>query len=363
MISIFNRIAPWQIAAMALTIAVSVIAVVINTLGVTPTVVFGVAAIATIGLAWMVGLSTEQLAATSGPKASALLNAAFGNIAELVLVLLAVSKGLTDVAIASIAGSVIGNALFVLGAAFLLGGLRHGVQRFSREIASLNSVLLVVAVLGVGIPTAFAALSGAPESSLMRLSDVVAVLFLVLYGAYLYSFLRSEDQPDDLGHMPKLMPWSRMVAIAVLLIAGIGVGILGEVLVGSLEPAADSLGISPVFMGLIAIPVIGNLAEHLVAVQLALRNRMDFAVNIAMGSTIQVVMFLAPVIVLVSPLLGHGVPLVFTPLEIIALAGGAIVIGIVGSDGESTWVEGAALLAVYLMVASAAFLWPATGMT
>jgi Ca2+:H+ antiporter len=154
-----------------------------------------------------------------------------------------------------------------------------------------------------------------------------------------------------------------MVAIAVLLIAGIGVGILGEVLVGSLEPAADSLGISPVFMGLIAIPVIGNLAEHLVAVQLALRNRMDFAVNIAMGSTLQVVMFLAPVIVLVSPLLGHGVPLVFTPLEIIALAGGAIVIGIVGSDGESTWVEGAALLTVYLMVASAAFLWPATGMT
>jgi Ca2+:H+ antiporter len=185
-ITIFNRIAPWQVAAMAATIAVSVIAVVINTLGVTPTVVFGVAAIATIGLAWMVGLSTEQLAATSGPKASALLNAAFGNIAELVLVLLAVSKGLTDVAIASIAGSVIGNALFVLGAAFLLGGLRHGVQRFSREIASLNSVLLVVAVLGVGIPTAFAALSGAPESSLMRLSDVVAVLFLVLYGAYLY---------------------------------------------------------------------------------------------------------------------------------------------------------------------------------
>jgi Ca2+:H+ antiporter len=197
----------------------------------------------------------------------------------------------------------------------------------------------------------------------MRLSDVVAVLFLVLYGAYLYSFLRSEDQPDDLGHPPKLVPWSRAVAITVLLIAGIGVGILGEVLVGSLEPAAEALDISPVFMGLIAIPVIGNLAEHLVAVQLAWRNRMDFAVNIAMGSTIQVVMFLAPVIVLVSPLLGHGVPLVFTPLEIIALAGGAIVIGIVGSDGESTWVEGAALLAVYLMVASAAFLWPIAGMT
>lgn len=356
--TIFKRIAPWQVGAIVATIAVSAVAIVINQLHVTPTVVFAVAAIATIGLAWMVGLSTEQLAATSGPKMSALLNAAFGNIAELVLVLLAVSAGLTDVAIASIAGSVIGNALFVLGAAFLLGGLRNGVQRFSRDLASLNAVLLVVAVLGLGIPTAFAALSGASSGSVMNLSVVVAVLFLLLYGAYLYSFLHSEDQPDELGHPPGLMPWSRAMAIGVLLVAGIGVGVLGEVLVGSLEPAAEALDISPVFMGLIAIPVIGNLAEHLVAVQLAWRNRMDFAVNIAMGSTIQVVMFLAPVIVLVSPLLSDGVPLVFTPLELIALAGGAIVIALVGADGESTWVEGAALMAVYLMVAAAAFLWP-----
>lgn len=343
---------------MVATIVVAALAVLIDVIDVTPTAVFGVAAIATIGLAWMVGLSTEQLAATSGPKMSALLNAAFGNIAELVLVLIAVSKGLTDVAIASVAGSVIGNALFVLGAAFIVGGLRHGVQRFSRDLAGLNAVLLVVAVLGIGIPTAFAALSGASSGSVQGLSDVVAVLFLILYGAYLYSFLHSEDQPDELGHPPKLLPWSRGMAITVLLIAGIGVGILGEVLVGSLEPAAEALDISPVFMGLIAIPVIGNLAEHLVAVQLAWRNRMDFAVNIAMGSTIQVVMFLAPVIVLVSPLLGHEVPLVFSALEIIALAGGAIVIALVGADGESTWVEGAALMAVYLMVAAAAFLWP-----
>ncbi len=140
-------------------------------------------------------------------------------------------------------------------------------------------------------------------------------------------------------------------------------GILGEVLVGSLEPAAHSLNISPVFMGLIAISVIGNLAEHLVAVQLTWRNRMDFAVNIAMGSTLQVVMFLAPIIVLVFPLLGNGVPLVFTPLEIIALPISAIIIGLVGADGESTWVEGAALLAVYIMVAAAAWLWPIAAMT
>ncbi len=153
------------------------------------------------------------------------------------------------------------------------------------------------------------------------------------------------------------------MAITVLLMAGVGVGILGEVLVGSLEPAAHSLNISPVFMGLIAISVIGNLAEHLVAVQLTWRNRMDFAVNIAMGSTLQVVMFLAPIIVLVSPLLGNGVPLVFTPLEIIALPIGAIIIGLVGADGESTWVEGAALLAIYIMLAAAAWLWPIAAMT
>ncbi len=152
------------------------------------------------------------------------------------------------------------------------------------------------------------------------------------------------------------------MTITVLLMAGVGVGILGEVLVGSLEPAAHSLNIAPVLMGLIAIPVIGNLAEHLVAVQLVWRNRMDFAVNIAMGSTLQVVMFLAPIIVLVSPLLRNGVPLVFAPLEIIALAGGAIIIGLVGADGESTWVEGAALLAVSIMVAAAAWLWPIAAM-
>ena len=361
--TIFNRIAPWEAGVILATVAVSAIAVAMNLANLPPAAVFGVAAVATIGLAWMVGLATEQLAATSGPKASALLNAAFGNIAELVLVLLAVSKGLTEVAIASVAGSVICNALFVLGAAFIVGGLKHGVQRFSKEIASLNAVLLVVAVLGVGIPTAFSGLSGATSHTIQILSDCVAVIFLALYAAYLYSFLRSEDQPDELGHPPKLTPWSRGMAIGVLLVSGVGVGILGEVLVGSLEPTAEALNISPVFMGLIAIPVIGNLAEHLVAVQLAYRNRMDFAVNIAMGSTLQVVMFLAPVIVLISPLLGHGVPLVFTPLEIIALAGGAIVIALVGADGESTWVEGAALLAVYIMVAIAAFLWPVVAIT
>jgi len=353
-----KRVAPWQIGVMGATALLSALAIALNGSGSPPTAVFGVAAIATIGLAWVVGLATEQLAAVSGPRVSALLNAAFGNIAELVLVLLAVSKGLGDVAIASIAGSVLGNALFVLGLAFIVGGLRHGVQRFSRELAGLNAVLLVVAVLGVVIPTTFAGFSGADVGRVQVLSDGVGVVFLLLYAVYLVSFLRSKDHPDDPGHPPDLIPWSRTAAITALLVAGVGVGVLGEVLIGSLEPAAQSLDISPVFMGLIAIPIIGNLAEHLVAVQLAYRGRMDFAVNIAMGSTLQVVMFLAPVLALVSPLLGDGVPLVFTPLEIIALAGGAIVISLVAADGEATWMEGAALVSVYAMVAMAAFLWP-----
>ncbi len=166
------------------------------------------AALATIGLAWLVRLATQQLAATSGAKTRALRNAAFGNIAELLLVLIAVSKGLTDVAIVSVAASVIGNVLFVLGAAFMFGGLPHGVQRFSRKLVGLNATLLVVAVLGVGIPTAFAAFSGAGAESVMHLSGVVAVIFLLRYGASLCSFMRSEDQPDDLSHPPELAaPW------------------------------------------------------------------------------------------------------------------------------------------------------------
>ncbi|MSO43902.1 MAG: calcium/proton exchanger [Thermoleophilia bacterium] len=351
------RLPAWQIITMVATAAFSAGAIVLDVAGVSPVAIFGVAAIATIGLAWLVGLSTEQLAATSGAKVSALLNAAFGNIAELVLILLAVSAGLQSVAIASIAGSVIGNALFVLGAAFLVGGLRHGRQAFSRHLAGINSVLLLVAVLGVVIPTTYAAFSGADADHVQSLSVGVAIIFIVLYVIYVYSFLKSNEVVDD-EHPPALMPWSRTAAITTLLIAGVGVGVLGEVLIGSLEPTAESLGISPVFMGLIAIPVIGNLAEHLVAVQLAYRNKMDFAMNIAMGSTLQVVMLIAPIIVLVSPLFGAQVPMVFTPLELVALGGGALVIAVVAADGESNWIEGAALMAVYVMVGLAAFLWP-----
>ncbi|MEW6583434.1 MAG: calcium/proton exchanger [Actinomycetota bacterium] len=351
----------WQISSFAATIGASVAAILLAAGDAADTAIFGVAALAMIGLAWVVGLATEQLAATSGPKLSAILNAAFGNVAELVLVLLAVHEGLGDVAKAAIAGSVLGNALFVLGLAFALGGLRNGTQRFNREIAGLNAVLLAVAVLGLVVPTVFAETAAPSDDRLQGLSDAVSIVFLVLYALFVTYYLRGGDGSEhDAGHHDvELVPWSRKVALTVLLAAGAGVAVLGDILVGSLEPAAESIGVSPVFMGLIAVPVIGNLAEHMVAVQLAWRNRMDFSLNIAMGSTLQIVLFMAPVIVLLSPLLADGVPLTFSFFELTALAGGAVAFGLVAADGESNWVEGAALVGVYLVVALTALFWPA----
>lgn len=349
--------------AFGATAVASATAIVLAVAGATDTAIFGVAALGMIGLAWVVGLATEQLAEHSGPKLSAILNAAFGNVAELVLVLLAVREGLGDVAKAAIAGSVLGNALFVLGLAFLVGGLRNGRQTFNREIAGLNATLLAVAVLGLVVPTVFAETAAPSDDRLQGLSDAVSVVFLLLYAVFVVYYLRGgEGASQDHGHAEggeELVPWSRRTALAVLLGAAVAVAVLGEILVGSLEPAAESIGVSPVFMGLIAIPVIGNLAEHMVAVQLAWRNKMEFSLNIAMGSTLQIVLFMAPVIVILSPLLASGVPLTFTAFELVALAGGAIVFGLVAADGESNWVEGAALIAVYLVVALTALFWPA----
>jgi Ca2+:H+ antiporter len=351
------RLPGWQIGALSATAVATAAALALAVAGAADPAVFGIAALGMIGLAWVVGLSTEQLAATSGPKVSAVLNAAFGNVAELVLILLAVRAGLGDVAKASIAGSVLGNALFVLGLSFIVGGLRHGVQRFSREIAGLTGALLAVGVLGLGVPTVFEATSGASDTRLQGLSDAVAVIFLVLYAAFIVYYLRSPEE-DQHAHPPEMVPWSRRTALIALLAAGVTVAVLGDVLIGALEPTAEELGISPVFMGLIAVPVIGNLAEHMVGVQLAAKNRMDFSLNVSMGSTLQIVLFVAPVLALLSPLLGDGVPLTFTPFELVALGGGAVAFGFVAADGQSNWVEGCALVAVYLIVAMAALLWP-----
>ena len=320
-----------------------------------PTVLFVVSAAAILGLAWVVGLSTERLGSLTGPQVGGILNATFGNIAELIIAFFALQAGLIEVVKASLTGSIIGNLLLVMGASVLIGGVRHGTQTFSARIASANAALLVLAFIGLFVPAIFALTSrDVSVGTLTEESVLVAAVLIVGYAlSLIFQFTHPKEtlgghgEPE--GHAGTA--GSPTVAIVVLIAAAALLAVLSEILVSSIEPFIATFGLSAFFVGVVIIPTIGNLAEHLVSVQLAAKDKMEFAMAVTFGSSLQVALFVAPVLVLLGVLVGQPMDLVFTPLEIAAVAAAVGISCLIALDGETNWLEGALLMLVYAILA------------
>jgi Ca2+:H+ antiporter len=330
--------------------------------------IFFSAALGVIPTAALMGRATEEVAARSGPGIGGLLNVTFGNAPELIIALFALEKGLQEVVKASIVGSILGNILLVMGAAMFAGGLVRDrkVQRFDRTAASVQSLTLILAVAALVMPAIFELVEGQGlppinqervdyDSTVEHLSLAVAIVLIITYVAGLLFSLRThrelfnphtDDEEDD-----DTWGWSMRRSVIALAIAGVAVGVMSEILVGSIEDASHAVGLSEFFIGVIVIAIVGNAAEHWVAVLVALKDKMDLSVNIAIGSSAQVAMFVAPVLVLISFVLGPGpMPLVFNGFEIAAIFLGVLVAYQVTNEGESTWFEGVQLLALYVIL-------------
>ncbi len=332
-----------------------------------PTWSFGVAALAILGLAYTLGHATEQLGAAAGPKIGGIMNATVGNVGEIIIAAFLVLDGKIDIVHASLTGSIIGNLLLVLGASLLLGGLKNGVQSYDAQATGMNAASLILATIGLIIPATFAFLIGGGEGtgpgdpqffSIEALTVGVAVLLLLTYAAQTWFFLRSPESPTT-QHAPDEPPeWSWRLSLGVLLASAAALTVTSEVLVHTLEPAVASLGISEFFIGIILIPLIGNLAEHVVGVTLAWKNKMDFSLITSIGSATQIALFAAPILVFFGLLVGNPVTLVFSPLEVVSVAVGVLIAAYIALDGRSNWVEGLQLVSVYLIVAIAFFFLP-----
>ncbi|CAN5744759.1 calcium/proton exchanger [soil metagenome] len=329
-------------ATVALTLAV-VAAELLHT----PTLlIFTFSALALVGLAWALGQATESLGHHAGPRIGGILNATFGNAAELIITIFALSAGLTTVVKASIIGSIIGNVLLVLGASILFGGLKNGVQSFSVEIAGINASMLAIVAAALSLPTIFAVTNPGPSPT--TLSIEVAVVMFVLYVLYLLYILRSPGgSATGEGHAP----FGRTASLVLLFVATAAVAYVSEAFVGAIEPLTEVYGISELFVGVIIVPIVGNIAEHVVGVQVAYKNNMDFSMGISLGSSLQVALLVTPILVFLGPLLGSPLHLIFTPLELGALGAAVVVTGFVALDGKSNWLEGAMLCGVYVIAA------------
>jgi Ca2+:H+ antiporter len=323
--------------------------------------VFGISAVALIPLAGLIGDATESLAVYTGPRIGGLLNATLGNAAELIITLVAIRAGLLELVKASITGSILGNLLLVMGVSMVAGGAKHGTQTFDRRQAGNNSILLILVVVAMVIPSLFSHSIG-PETSVQveALSLGVAVVMIVLYALGVLFSLKFANSPltyeaEGYHHKAEL---SRNTAIGLLAIATLGVVFMSEFLVGAVASVTANLGLSEFFLGIILIPIIGNVAEHLVAVQVAMRNHMELSIEIAVSSSLQIALFVAPLLVFVSLFLGHPLTLVFNQFELIALVAAVVVAALVAADGESNWLEGTALLAVYFILGIGFFMLP-----
>ncbi len=338
------------------------VAVVLELLHAGPLWIFFASALALIPLAAVLGKATEELAIHTGPRVGGLLNATLGNAAELIITIVALTAGLDELVKASITGSILGNILIVLGFSLLLGGIRNGVQRFNRTEAGVLATMLVLAVISIAIPTAFSGSirAGSGRADVQSLSDGVAVIMIVLYLLYLlYTFFFSPYQQQAVGHEAEKAGWSMPIALGVLAVVTAATVGMSEILVGAVEPITKSLGWTEVFLGITIIPLVGNVAEHVVGVQQAYKNNMDLSMAISLGSSLQIALFVAPVLVFVSLLVGHPMSLVFSTFEVVALIAAVVIGAVVSLDGESHWLEGAQLVAVYCIIAAAFFFLPA----
>jgi Ca2+:H+ antiporter len=323
-------------------------------------VVFILAAIGVIPLAAYIGEATEALAVHTSPRVGALLNATLGNAAELIITITAIQAGLLELVKASITGSILGNLLLVLGLSMVVGGVKHGIQTFDRRSAGRNAVLLLLAVVAMLVPSTFSHYIGSDTSVPVEAFSIgVAIVMIILYGLGLLDAAKSPHSPITHTTPHESAPhWSVRTAVILLIATTAAIVFLSEVLVVSAEEVVEVYHISEFFLGIILIPLIGNVAEHLVAVQFAAKNKMDLSVEIAVSSSLQIALFVAPLLVFISLAMGNPMQLIFNQFELLALLIGVIIASLVSADGESTWLEGAGLLAVYIIFALGFFLLP-----
>ncbi|MGF1494582.1 MAG: calcium/proton exchanger [Microcoleaceae cyanobacterium] len=340
-------------------------------------VIFVTSAVAIVPLAGWMGMATEEIAVVLGPNLGGLMNATFGNATELIIGIVALRAGLVDVVKASITGSIISNLLLVMGFSMLLGGLRFKEQTFQSIVARLNASAMNLAVIAILVPTAVDFTSaGISEATMQKLSGAVAIVLITVYlltllfsmktHAYLYDVGLAEieganpenalpegETDDQEPHRPNLWLWSGVLLAATLVVA-----VESEILVDSLEEATERLGLTALFTGVILVPIIGNAAEHATAVTVAMKNKMDLSVSVAMGSSLQIALFVAPVLVLAGVIFDQPMDLNFNPFELVAVMVAVLIANSVSSDGRSDWLEGSLLLAAYLVLGIAFYFHP-----
>ena len=327
------------------------------------TLIFITSALGIIPLAGVLGEATDALAHRAGSRIGALLNATFGNAAELIITITAIRAGLLEVVKASITGSIIGNILLVLGLSVLVGGLKNGFQHFGRRNASVSVTMMAIAVIGLAIPAVFAqAIETNNHFGIEYLSMGVAVALML---GYVLSLIFTFSLPDRSKHeiasepsTPERAAWSIRRSVAILAIAVIAIAVLSEILVGAIEPLVKEQGLTELFVGIIVVPIIGNAAEHIVAIEMSLKNKMELALGIALGSSMQIALFVGPLLVFISLIAGNPMTLVFNPFELVALIAAVLIAALIALDGESNWLEGAQLLIVYVILALAFFYLP-----
>jgi len=329
------------------------ISIVADLMKVSPIWIFIVSSLAIIPLAGVMGEATEEISFYAGPRIGGFLNATFGNATELIISFFALKAGLFDVVKASIAGSVIGNILLVLGASMLAGGIKYKVQKFNKKVVEVSSSMLLFAVIGLTIPAMFThtikAESLAARYEWLSIGIAIAMFIIYLLGLY-FSFYTHKDIYGSEHQESGGAKWSLKKSITVLALATIGVALESEFLVSSVESVTHILGLSEFFVGIIIIPIIGNAAEHSTAIIMAAKNKMDVAVEIAVGSSLQIILFVAPILIFLS-LLFKPMSIIFNEFELVAMIVSVLIVNRVASDGESNWLEGVQLIAVYIIIA------------
>ncbi len=359
--NIFKPSLDWMLVLVPVAVAIRFVPALHNDVA-----LFICAGLAIIPLAGLMGKATEHLAAHVGQGLGGLLNATFGNAAELIIALMALQKGLIGVVKASITGSIIGNLLLVLGLSLAAGGSRFSNQRFNKTGARSAMTSLSLAAMALLIPTVFHVASDAHPAGWspileQRLSLAIALVLFVTYICTLVFSLRTHRDlfVGDAGDQHEGPVWSKTKSLVVLLIATIFVAWLSEFLVGSVEAARESFGLTEVFVGVIVVAIIGNAAEHSTAVVMAWKNKMDLSLGIAIGSSQQIAMFVAPVLVFASYAFGAPMNLEFTLPEVVAVFASVYLVAQISGDGESNWLEGVQLLALYAVLGLLFYFLPA----
>ncbi|MCJ2519697.1 MAG: calcium/proton exchanger [Candidatus Thermoplasmatota archaeon] len=325
-----------------------------------PLILFLVAGVTILPLAYVMGVSTEELGKQMGPGLGGLLNASFGNATEIIIAIAALRAGLVRLVQASITGSIIGNILLILGLSMLVGGLRFKKQSFARKAASTRSTMLVLATIGLVIPSLFLISSGQsiPEGAIASMSIWISVLLLIAYGGGLLFSLHTHRHIFNPPGEEEEPEWSRGYALLVLGGAMALVALMSEVFIEAVEASIETIGLNELFLGVVVIAVVGNAAEHSSAVMMAWKNKMNLSVAIAASSSTQIALFVAPILVFVSILIGNTMTLAFDLFELIAIGLSVAVVSAVANDGESNWFEGLMLLIVYGIIAVGFFYLP-----